>query len=152
MSHASHPVRYYVFLGIPWVLFAVSVGLAGRDRAPQWMPDDTLQWAAVGLYVSALLIVSVHQAKKTPPRLRWLWVEVLVTCAIFAMTASVLVPTFYDDVIDRDESATPMIFVSAAVIALGVATFPSSYILWRRGGWSAVELDSSQQARTQNLS
>jgi hypothetical protein len=154
MNQASRVVRHYVLLGILWLFFAASASLANRDQIPHWSPLSTSQfeWTAITLYVVALIVVSFHQARITAPRLPWLWLEIFVTLTSFALTASALTRPVYDDVIDREESAAPFIIFGGSALALGIATFPSSYILWRRYGQSALKVDPARRIRSHTLS
>jgi hypothetical protein len=110
------------------------MGFSNSVRVPGWLPFSAsqFQWTAVMDYMAALVFVSFYHARSPAPRLRRLWVGIVITTALFTLSACILQDRVYDTVVDRKESVTPMIIFGCSVAALGVASFPSSYILLRR--------------------
>ena len=134
MKQVSPVVRHYLALGVLWLVFAACVRISNWDAAPAWLLGLTSNWQqmAILVYIIALVLVSFYQARAPTPRLCWLWLGIFITALSFAFIASVFQGPMYDPVIDRDESATPFITLGCGFLAVGVATFPSSYILWRK--------------------
>jgi hypothetical protein len=134
MKQTSREIRHFMVLAILWLVFGGCVGFSNTKRALNWLPISTsqYQWTAVWAYITALAFVSLYHARSPEPSLRRLWLAIVITTAIFTFTACALQKPVYDDVMDRKESVTPMIVFGCIAGALGVASFPSSYLLWRK--------------------
>jgi len=141
MQPTSRAVRHFVILTILWLVFGACMGFSNSVRVPDWLPFSAsqLQWTAVMDYIAALVFASLYHARSPAPCLRRLWLGIVITAAIFTLSACILQDRVYDNVVDRKESVMPLIVFGCSVAALGIASFPSSYILWR-------QYESSEQA------